>query len=154
MSYVKSVLQPGENIKAIGKLHWVVFLSGLFFIGLGAAIVLSSQRFVDRDMSLAVLVLGGMIALAGLYSFIRAWFRQWITELAVTDHRVIYKRGFIWRHTVEMNMDKIETVNVDQSVAGRLLGFGTIHVLGTGQGMERLEKVASPIRLRSAITAR
>jgi len=76
-----------------------------------------------------------------------------ITELAVTNHRVIYKCGFIRRHTVEMNMDKVETVNVDQSLLGRLLGFGTIRVLGTGQGLERLRQVASPIELRNAITA-
>ena len=61
-------------------------------------------------------------------------FRRWTTELSVTNHRVIYKRGFIRRHTVEMNMDKVETVNVDQSILGRIAGYGTIHVLGTGQG--------------------
>ena len=79
---------------------------------------------------------------------------QSTTEFAVTDHRVIYKRGFLRRHTVEMNMDKVETVDVDQSVLGRLLGFGTIHVHGTGQGIENLSRVAAPLRLRNAITAR
>ena len=49
---------------------------------------------------------------------------------------------------------KVETVDVDQSVLGRLLGFGTIHVHGTGQGIENLRRVASPLRLRDAITAR
>jgi uncharacterized membrane protein YdbT with pleckstrin-like domain len=74
--------------------------------------------------------------------------------MAVTNHRVIYKRGFIRRHTVEMNMDKVETVDVDQSLLGRILGFGTIRVLGTGQGIETLNRIGSPILLRNAITAR
>ena len=67
---------------------------------------------------------------------------------------MIYKRGFISRHTVEMNMDKVETVDVDQSFMGRLLDYGTIHVLGTGQGIESLRRVAQPLALRNAITAK
>jgi uncharacterized membrane protein YdbT with pleckstrin-like domain len=66
---------------------------------------------------------------------------------------VIYKRGFIWRHTVEMNMDKVETVNVDQSILGRILSYGTIHILGTGQGIESLHGIGSPVAVRNAITA-
>jgi len=66
---------------------------------------------------------------------------------------VIYKTGFIRRHTVEMNMDKVETVDVDQSILGRLLGFGTIRVRGTGQGIESLRGIGDPIGLRNAITA-
>src|SRR4051812_14082882 len=85
---------------------------------------------------------------------LHAAFRRSITELSVTNHRVIYKSGFIRRHTVEMNMDKVETVNVDQSILGRILGYGTIHVLGTGQGIEGLSHIASPLALRNAITAR
>ena len=76
------------------------------------------------------------------------------TELAVTDRRVIFKTGFVRRRTVEMNMDKVETVDVDQSILGRILGYGTIHVLGTGSGIEHLRQVAHPLELRSAITAK
>src|SRR5437763_289199 len=94
-----------------------------------------------------------LLVVAGII-FLGAWFRRSITELSVTNHRVIYKSGFIRRHTVEMNMDKVETVNVDQSILGRILGYGTIHVLGTGQGIEGLSHIASPLALRNAITAR
>jgi uncharacterized membrane protein YdbT with pleckstrin-like domain len=62
--------------------------------------------------------------------------------------------GFISRHTVEMNMDKIESVDVDQSLLGRMLNYGTIHVLGTGEGIESLRRIAAPLALRSAITAK
>ena len=79
---------------------------------------------------------------------------RWITEFAVTDRRVIYKCGFISRHTVEMNMDKVKSVDVDQSLLGRLLNYGTIHVLGTGEGIESLRRIAAPLALRNAITAK
>ena len=95
-----------------------------------------------------------VFAVAIAISFVHAWFIRWITEFAVTDRRVIYKCGFISRHTVEMNMDKIESVDVDQSLLGRLLNYGTIHVLGTGEGIESLRRIAAPLALRNAITAK
>jgi uncharacterized membrane protein YdbT with pleckstrin-like domain len=72
----------------------------------------------------------------------------------VTDRRVIYKRGFINRRTAEMHMDKVESVDVDQSVLGRLLDYGTIYVKGTGQGFEPLQRIAAPIEFRNAIIAK
>ncbi len=68
---------------------------------------------------------------AGL-RWLSAWFKRWTTEIDVTNRRIVYKRGFIKRHTVEMNMDKVESVDVDQSVLGRLLNYGDITIHGTG----------------------
>jgi uncharacterized membrane protein YdbT with pleckstrin-like domain len=58
------------------------------------------------------------------------------------------------RNTAEMNMDKVESVKVDQSVLGRMLDYGTVTVVGTGQGLEPIKDVASPIAFRNAITAK
>ena len=140
-------------MRAIGRLHWVIFGRAILFAAVGFAI-LAIAREVVPQMKDVVEIAGGLALAFALLAFLQAVFRRSITELAVTDHRVIYKRGFLRRHTVEMNMDKVETVDVDQSVLGRLLGFGTIHVHGTGQGIENLNRVASPVRLRNAITAR
>jgi uncharacterized membrane protein YdbT with pleckstrin-like domain len=79
---------------------------------------------------------GGIVALFAAYSGLKAWFRRWTTEIDVTDRRVVYKRGFIRRHTVEMNMDKIESVDVDQSLIGRLFDYGDVIIRGTGAGIE------------------
>ena len=79
---------------------------------------------------------------------------RWTTEIAVTDRRVIYKRGFINRHTIEMNMDKVASVDVDQSVPGRLLNYGTVTVQGTGMSFEPLRRIKSPLSLRNAIIAK
>ena len=96
-------------------------------------------------------------------SFLYAWFIRWITEIAVTDRRVIYKRGVHHPAHREMNMDKVASVDVDQSILGRLLDYGTVHVIGTGgtqntadPNVGRIEhhRVASPLALRSAITAK
>ena len=76
-----------------------------------------------------------------------------IAGRAQTDRRIIYKRGFIWRHTVEMHMDKVESVDVDQSILGRLLNFGDIIIHGTGETVEPLREIDHPIDFRNHVTA-
>jgi uncharacterized membrane protein YdbT with pleckstrin-like domain len=72
----------------------------------------------------------------------------------VIDRRVIYARGFIPRHTVEVNMDKIESVDVDQSVLGRIFDYGDVTIMGTGTTHEPLRNVDRPIAFRNEVTAR
>jgi uncharacterized membrane protein YdbT with pleckstrin-like domain len=155
MSYVRSVLQPNEKILVIGRLHWIVYMQailllvvGILLVALGSNLTNESIRSYFTYTTVAIFGIGAAV------SFLHAWFIRWITEFAVTDRRVIYKCGFISRHTVEMNMDKIESVDVDQSLLGRMLNYGTIHVLGTGEGIESLRRIAAPLALRSAITAK
>jgi uncharacterized membrane protein YdbT with pleckstrin-like domain len=155
MSYVRSVLQPNEKILIIGKLHWILYVPALLAFFVVIALAVAKYRFED-GRTLHYLFLGAIALFGGItvVCLVRAWFVRWITEFAVTDRRVIYKRGFISRHTVEMNMDKIESVDVDQSLLGRLFNYGTIHVLGTGQGIESLRRIGAPLELRNAITAK
>ncbi len=153
MAYVNSILQPGESVRAVGKLHWIIFGRGLALLVAGIALLIYAQSLPQQAARLVQLIAWGVIVLAAL-AFLQAWFLRRLTEIAVTTHRVIYKRGFLRLYTVEMNMDKVETVNVDQSLLGRLLGYGSIRVLGTAQGVECLDKVASPLDLRTAIVAR
>lgn len=155
MSYVRSILQPGEQIRVVGKLHWIVYMRSILLLGLGIILLalestLPNEYFTTYLSYAAIVLFGG----AATVIFLHAWLVRWITEFVVTDRRVIYKRGLISRHTVEMNMDKIESVDVDQSLLGRMLGYGTIHVLGTGQGIESLPRIAAPLALRNAITAK
>ena len=156
VSYASSVLQPGERIKAVGRLHWIVFVRGFLLALIGAALLLygyKTQAAGRGDVASVLVIVGALFLLVGVALWLNAWFHRWITEISVTTHRVIYKTGFIRRHTVEMNMDKVETVDVDQSLLGRLLGFGTIRVRGTGQSIESLRRLSHPIELRNAITA-
>ncbi len=156
VAYVHSVLQPGEVVKVIGRLHWTIFLRAFLVAAASLVLMVYGEKSIMSQGIGRIFVYLGWTGLAvAAVLFLHAAFRRWTTELSVTTHRVIYKRGFIWRHTVEMNMDKVETVNVGQSIMGRILGYGTIHVLGTGQGgIENLHAMGSPIAVRNAITAR
>jgi uncharacterized membrane protein YdbT with pleckstrin-like domain len=95
---------------------------------------------------------GYALALVAAVLLIQQWLHSWITEIAVTNRRVIYKKGLIQRETNEMNMDKVESVQIDQSILGRMLDYGNVTILGTGEGFETLRTIANPIELRNSIT--
>ncbi len=87
--------------------------------------------------------------LKGLFTlFIAPALARWSDEFVVTNKRLICKTGLISRHTLEMNLNKIETVNVDQSIMGRLLGYGTIIIIGTGGTREEFPNIANPTEFR------
>ena len=153
MSYVERVLQPGETVRHVSRIHWVVYLPGLLIVLVGLGGGIYGMNF-DPDTGRIVMIGAGAVVAVGLMSLIGAWFKRWTTELAVTDRRIIFKRGFIRRHSMEMNMDKVESVDVDQSVLGRIFGFGDIVVRGTGSGLEPLKGIDSPIEFRNHVTAR
>ena len=82
--------------------------------------------------------------------FIAPLIDRWSDEFVITNKRIIIKTGLIARKTVEMNLSKIETVNVDQSIFGRILGYGTITIVGTGGTRESFAKIKSPLKFRRA----
>jgi uncharacterized membrane protein YdbT with pleckstrin-like domain len=153
MAYYTKVLQPDEAVRAIGRLHWSIYLRS--YIVLLAAIALLALSFwlPDQDAQRIARWGAAVLGALGLLLLLRAWLRRWATEVVVTDRRVIFKRGLLSRHTVEMNVGKIETVDVEQSLAGRLWGYGTLLIRGTGSGFEPLVGVGEPLRIRNAIVA-
>ncbi len=81
---------------------------------------------------------------------IAAWMIRWLSEFVITNRRVVIKTGFIARKTFEMNLSKIETVNVEQTVMGRILNFGSITIIGTGGTKETFHNIARPMAFRKA----
>jgi uncharacterized membrane protein YdbT with pleckstrin-like domain len=84
----------------------------------------------------------------GLVFLAMAWVRVHSTELAITNRRVIAKFGFVKRHTVEINLDKVEALKVDQGVAGRILNYGTIFISGAGTSVAPIPNIADPLVFR------
>jgi uncharacterized membrane protein YdbT with pleckstrin-like domain len=156
MAYVTSILRPDERVLAIGRMHWIIYKEAAIVLLLAIVCFVIANDYQRSHRQVAPLVeLAGLFFLAAAVLFgIKARFTQWITEIAVTNLRVIYKRGFIKRYTAEMNMDKIESVTVTQSILGRMLDYGSVHVRGTGVGIEHLHQIRAPIMLRNCITAR
>jgi uncharacterized membrane protein YdbT with pleckstrin-like domain len=142
MSYVEQVLEPGETVKFIGRLHWTIYRNA---IALGAVAGIAILALHNATLALVLLA----IAVA---FFIHAWFVRATSEIVVTDKRIIHKVGWIARRTQEMNVTKVETVDVKQSIWGRIFGFGTVCMIGTGSSWEPLRFIATPLQLRKAIS--
>ena len=152
MSYVQQVLQPDETVRFRTTVHWSIYFVPIIALGVGLAFLV--WHYMDQKANLLLLLGAIIFGVTGVVLAVAAWLKRFGTEVAVTDQRVIYKRGLIRRHTVEMNLDKIESVDVDQSILGRFLGYGTITIRGTGQAVEPLRDMADPLQFRSAILAR
>jgi uncharacterized membrane protein YdbT with pleckstrin-like domain len=153
-SYVSHTLQPGERVLTVGRLHWIIYTEAVTAFVLSIVCLWVAHQPSEGTVALIGWVFGLILLAASAFLAAKAWFDQWITEIVVTNLRIIYKRGFIERNTVEMNMDKIESVGVTQTIVGRILDYGTIHIRGTGEGIEILRKIATPVSLRNCITAR
>jgi uncharacterized membrane protein YdbT with pleckstrin-like domain len=148
VSYIRHILQDGEQVRHTAKMHWITYVPALLELFAGAVLAIGAQAWSAPVLFyFAVLML-----VVAVIHFLALWIVRWTTEIAVTNRRVIYKTGLISRETNEMNMDKVESVKVDQSILGRLLDYGDVTVLGTGAGFEPLRKIAAPLSLRNHIT--
>jgi membrane protein YdbS with pleckstrin-like domain len=155
MAYYTQVLQPDEKVLIVGQLHWSIYLRAAVVLLIAVAVLMASFRLPagDPDWQYYGQIAAGIVLLLGLLLLFAAWIRRRATEIVVTDRRVIFKRGLLVRHTVEMNVSKIETVDVEQGLGGRIWGYGTLMIRGTGSGFEPLVGVGSPIAIRNAIVA-
>jgi uncharacterized membrane protein YdbT with pleckstrin-like domain len=153
MSYVQRVLQPDETVVHQSRLHPLIFLPALIWLLIGLVLLVASTQTSDERIYIALIAAAVLFGVLALGSWARAALRRATTELAITDRRVIYKSGLLSRHTLEMNRSKVESVDVDQSILGRICGFGTIVVRGTGGSLEPIRMISDPLTFRSHITA-
>jgi membrane protein YdbS with pleckstrin-like domain len=158
MSYVESNLVPGETVIYQTRLHWIVMLRhivlGCLLLGLPGVLLLyyalsqtgieSRTLHIMEGGGVALLVCGVVVILIGMV-------RLYATEMAVTNRRVVIKKGVLSRRTIELLLNKVETIEVSETPAGRMLGYGTIVVIGTGGTHESFPKVAHPLEFRSQV---
>jgi uncharacterized membrane protein YdbT with pleckstrin-like domain len=124
MSYIDDSLVEGEVLVHRARISWWSQF-GLVFLGI------------------VTLVVG-----LGLVFLIWAWIRVRSTELAITNRRIIAKFGFVKRHTVEINLEKVEALKVEQGVWGRFLNYGTIFISGSGSSVAPIPNIADPLVFR------
>ncbi|MEM6414347.1 MAG: PH domain-containing protein [Pseudomonadota bacterium] len=139
MSYLRKAIGPNETLKYKAKVHWVVFLNPIILMLVGLLLVAATGGF-----SVILLILGFLGLIGGfIYSA--------TTDLAVTNKKVIAKWGLISRKTIEQRLSKIDTVQVDQSVFGRILNYGSITVTGSGFTPTPIKNIADPMTFRRSV---
>ena len=156
-SYVKRAMQPNEQIVFSAQLHWIIYRMGVVITIMGAVVGYSGVRLVNLVLGDQIgahfvqpirYVAVGLIAL-GAFQLIATFIRQISTELVITDQRVIAKTGFIATTSYELMMTKVEGATIEQTVGGRIFGYGTLMVKGTGGGISPIDHVADPYKFHS-----
>lgn len=158
MSYVESNLVPGETVIYQTRLHWIVMIGHLFvgflLLGLPGALLLYyaySHSAMDAN-TLHLTEAGGVaLLLCGFVVLLMGMVRRNATEMAVTNRRVVIKTGLVSRKTIEMLLNKVESIEVSETTFGRLLGYGTIVVIGTGGTSDPFRQVGHPLEFRSHV---
>lgn len=150
VGYVETVIEPGERVTYKGRLHWIIYAFGFAALALELILLVFAIVSPQFDELAGRLSIACVIIAAAASA--KAWLRQATTEIAVTNRRIIFKTGLLQRRTIEMHLDKVESVDVRQTILGRLFDYGTIIVRGTGAGIEPLSNIAEPLKLRSFVT--
>ena len=150
MTYVEKHLAPGEQVVFTTRLHPVIFVGTVAFamFVLGAVALIVSRNELTARTVLLLWVAGVLIALGSLAPL---WVRWKTSEFAVTDRRVLVKIGLLSVHTLELLLPKVEAIGVDQTIWGRMLGYGTLRIVGTGGTVEAFARVARPQGLRETV---
>ena len=151
MSYVDRNLVPGETVEYRARLHWIVFAAPFTAAAIGLALILAGTGGRYGPWQLGV---GSLLLLLALAFALARWIVLVTSEFAVTNRRVLIKVGIVSRHSLELLLTKVEGIGVDQRLLGRLLGYGTIVVTGTGGTREAFERIAHPLRFRTEVQSR
>jgi uncharacterized membrane protein YdbT with pleckstrin-like domain len=152
--YIDDILQPGEKVLYSTNAHWIFFLPAIAAWIAALVFLILWHNAVGPGLEMMWLVLAAAAGLAALFWTVRAWFHRWTTETDVTNLRVVHKTGFIRRETFEIGIDKVASVEVNQSIMGRILNYGDVALESMGDVTRTIEKVTSPLEFRSRITAR
>lgn len=156
MAYMEENLVPGETLAYRTGCHWVVmfwplvggavlgFVGFAFFTG-GLMATRNGGRYEGAVVWGALALLGALALIAG------GIIRRLATEVAVSNRRVLIKTGLLSRRSVEVLLPKVESIGVEESFFGRILGYGSVIVRGTGGTFETFDKIAHPNELRRQV---
>jgi uncharacterized membrane protein YdbT with pleckstrin-like domain len=139
MGYIEANLLADETIVYKARLHGIIFWKSLALIFLGIVFL-----FIQP-------IIAGIVIAIGVFAIISPIIDYATSEFGVTNKRVIIKIGFLRRKTLELLLRHVEAISVDQSVTGRILGFGSVTLTGTGGVREVFHNISSPLEFRKQI---
>jgi len=140
-------LESRERAFAVAYLHWIVLIPSLAVLFVGLAVL--SAAIVNRTKEIGII--GGFIIAVASVFLVSAVVDYIMTELAVTNRRIILRRGLLRRITIEQSIENAEKATVTQNALGRTLDYGTIDLGFSAATFPPLHRFADPQQVRSAI---
>ncbi|HEX5278572.1 MAG TPA: PH domain-containing protein [Micropepsaceae bacterium] len=150
-SYVERSLGNGERVVAKAHFHWLYTLKALLALIIPFVVLIVILLFGRAFAGGWLIIVGMLLMLAGIIIFFRRMIRRWTTEIAVTSHRFVEKYGLVSLRTNEIALANIEGVRIYQGFWGRIWGYGTLRIEGTGIDKVDIPPIADPIGFRRAI---
>lgn len=156
MGYIEKNLVPGETVLYKTRLHWIVLiwalLAGVLLGGLGVVFCVGGYEASGKRGSYPGMIIVGLLLIVAAAALVGGGLiRQNSTEVGVSNKRVLIKTGFISRKSIEVLLSKVESIGVDESGLGRMLGYGSVIVRGTGGTFETFSRIAHPNEFRRQV---
>jgi uncharacterized membrane protein YdbT with pleckstrin-like domain len=145
MSYIDGNLLPGERVVYRTRLHWLLFMTPVLFTVIALlpiAYFLATgtwNHYTWIPVALALLIL------------LATYIKRQSSDFAVTNKRVMMKVGVFNTRSIELVLNKVEAIAVNQSLMGRIFGYGDIVVTGSGGTKEAFSKIQGPLAFRRAV---
>ena len=155
MSYVEQNLIAGEQVLYKTGLHWIVLVGPIIlacFFGLPGLFMLIASIATLSDKSTSGMGPAGfvLLLLAGVCVLL-GYLKRRGTEMVVTNKRILIKTGLVSRKTFELLLSKVESIGVQEGLLGRMLGYGSVVVRGTGGTPEPFSTIAHPLEFRRQV---
>jgi len=160
MSYIQENLMPNEKVLFTARINPAVFLPSIIVLGLScfplALFVSNLPKMNGQDVGASFIAdmyfcVSGFLIFYAILLAVQATIAMTTTEFGVTNRRIIAKRGFLRRHTLELFLERVESVSIYQDPLQRLFNFGSVTVTGTGGTRERFGAIIDPIGIRRKI---
>jgi uncharacterized membrane protein YdbT with pleckstrin-like domain len=142
MGYIDNNLMSGESVIYRAKLHWIIFAWPIIWL------IVAVLLFGGGGDTATV---GGLFLLLAIVRGIASFITYSTSEFGITNKRVLVKVGFIRRNSLEVLLSKVEGIQVNQGILGRILGFGSIVVSGTGGTKDAFHKISAPLEFRRKV---
>ena len=164
MSYIEKTLVSGETLLYQTRHHWIVLLGPVItstvldLAGAGLLIYAVNRRNAPTESGTgmtggieAMVVIAAILLLVGGAILVYGFAKRNATEMAVTNKRVLIKTGMASRRTLDLMLNRVESIGVEETVTGRMLGYGTVILRGTGGTPEAFFQIAHPQEFRQQV---
>lgn len=148
MSYVIGTLSKDEEIKEVAHLHWINYITVILCLALAVICIALCFSFDAKNNQFLYIIFGiptTVFTFSGLVFLLRIF----TTEMVVTNKRVVCRTGVISVHTEELKIGRIESVEIKQSILGRIFGYGSLWFSGTGTSKVLFPNIIDPRGIKS-----
>jgi len=155
MSYIRKNLLTNEELAFETYRHWIIFVSPIFWFIISLGLYLATLFKLPEPFSilprLPMIILPFITLAIAIILMMNTTIDFFMTELAVTNKRVIIKVGFIYRDSIEIMLENVASIEVRQTILGRILNYGSLFISSTGITMTPCNRINDPLNFRLAV---